>query len=157
MLRSKLYASSGLAALLAAGAITAPGQDKTCRVALTYRAPGNGPAPNFSPKGTQVPLTDLGTGDPLPDGAVRPAKKGVIKIGPGQESWIPVMATADTDHPADLCRIYLDRNRNGNFADDGPAQTTAPTLNQKTGRLVEFVLPYPIVRSLRQGHERGRD
>jgi thiol-disulfide isomerase/thioredoxin len=42
------------------------------------------------------------------------------------------MATADAEHPADLCRLYLDRNRNGRFDDDGPALVTTPTLNEKT-------------------------
>ena len=118
------------------------------RVDLAYGAPGKGPAPNFSPKGTQVPLADLAAAGPLPDGAVRPAKTGTIKIGPGEASWIRVLATADADNPKDLCRIYLDRNRNGNFADDGPALVAKPTPREKTGDVwtsfsrIELSVPY---------------
>src|SRR5580704_2587434 len=68
----------------------------------------------------------------LPAGAVRPAKTGTMQIGPDRRSWMSVMATADAEHPADLCRLYLDRNRNGRFDDDGPALVATPTLNEKT-------------------------
>jgi len=107
-------------------------QERIIRVDLSYRAPGNGPAPNFSPKGTQVPLADLTADAPLPEGAARPAKAGTVEIGPSQQAWIKVLATADSTHPQDLCRLYVDRNRNGNFADDGPALTATPALNEKT-------------------------
>jgi thiol-disulfide isomerase/thioredoxin len=107
-------------------------QEKLFKVDLAYRGRGNGPSPNFSPKGTQVPLTDLAAGANLPSGAVRPAKSGIIKVGPNEKSWIPVLAAADAGHPSDLCLIYVDRNRNGNFADDGPPVSTTPTLNEKT-------------------------
>ena len=46
------------------------------------------------------PLTDVAAGVTLPAGAVRPAKTGVMKIGPSEKSWIPVLATADAAHPA---------------------------------------------------------
>ncbi|MCU1236801.1 MAG: hypothetical protein JWP63_4768, partial [Candidatus Solibacter sp.] len=34
--------------------------------------------------------------------------------------------------PRDLCRLYIDRNRNGDFTDDGPASTAPPRQNEKT-------------------------
>ena len=102
------------------------------RVDLAYHAPGNGPKPDFSPYGTQVRLSDLPADAPLPEGAARPARTGTLQIGPDQKSWIDILATADSAHPRDLCRLYLDANRNGNFTDDGPALTAAPKLNQKT-------------------------
>ena len=115
---------------------------------MSYGAPGAGPAPNFSPKGTQVPLTPVGPSVLLPPDAVRPAKTGTIEIGPGRASSIPVLATADTAHPLDLCRLYIDRNRNGRFDDDGAALTATPTQNEKTKAWwssiskVELSVPY---------------
>jgi len=132
MSRRHLQAAVVLSAVMAFGSVRSSGQDRVIHAELTYGAPGNGPAPNFSPKGTQVALTDLAAGVPLPPGAVRPAKIGTMPIGPGRKSWMEVMATADADHPADLCRLYLDRNRNGRFDDDGPALVTTPTQNEKT-------------------------
>jgi thiol-disulfide isomerase/thioredoxin len=145
-----------LACLAAAAAVSATdlrGQtvrDQIVRVALEYRAPGakDQPKPNFSPKGTQVPLKDVASNFLLPAGATRPAKMGTIKVGPDQKSWIPVLATADADHPNDLCRVFLDRNRNGSFADDGPGVTAPPTQNAKTKawwssfNAIELTVPY---------------
>ncbi len=134
--------------LLGAVGMTVAGQDRIFHADLAYRSPGNGPAPNFSPKGTQVPLTDLKAGTRLPEGAVSPAKAGMIQTGPTQKAWIAVLATADAGHPADLCRIYLDRNRNDDFTDDGPALVTVPTVNDKTKAWwssfskVELAIPY---------------
>jgi len=68
----------------------------------------------------------------LPAGAIRPAKVGTMKLGPNEASWMPVMATAAAEHPKDLCQLFIDRNRNGNFTDDGPALTAAPTQREKT-------------------------
>src|SRR6476660_5503751 len=48
-------------------------QDRVVLATLTYGAPGNGPSVNFSPKGTQVALTDVAANETLPAGAVRPA------------------------------------------------------------------------------------
>ena len=74
--------------------------EQMVRVDLAYRAPVAGqPSPNFSPKGTQVPLTDVAADFALPTGATRPARLGTIKVGPDQQSWIPVLATADADDP----------------------------------------------------------
>jgi thiol-disulfide isomerase/thioredoxin len=128
--------------------VAASGQERIFRVELSYRAPGNGPAPNFSPKGTQVPLTEIAPGVALPDGAIRPAKSGVIQIGSGRSVWIPILVTADAGHPKDLCRLYLDRNRNGNYSDDGPAVSAIPSLKEKTKawwssfNKVELAIPY---------------
>jgi len=140
--------SATAATLLLLAAIAANAQDRLVRVDLSYQAPGNGPAPNFSPKGTQVPLADVPAGFPLPPGAVRPAKTGLIKVGPGESSWTPVLASSDGDHPRDLCRIFLDRNRNGDFSDDGPFVTAVPSLREKTGAWwsslsnIELSIPY---------------
>jgi thiol-disulfide isomerase/thioredoxin len=132
MARQHLQAAAVLGAVMAFGSATAIGQDRLIHADLGYGAPGNGPAPNFSPKGTQVALIDVAAGARLPAGAARPAKVGTMQIGPDRKSWMSVMATADADHPADLCRLYLDRNRNGRFDDDGPALVTTPTQNEKT-------------------------
>lgn len=108
-------------------------QAQTVHVNLAYRAPADSqPKPNFSPKGTQVPLTALARAAKLPHGAELPAKSGVIKVGPDQASWIPVLATSDAEHPSDLTRLYLDRNRNGDFDDDGPPLAGRPAQNPKT-------------------------
>jgi thiol:disulfide interchange protein DsbD len=140
----------GLAAVLFAslGWNQAQPRDRVIHVDLEYRAPGNGLAPNFSPYGTQVPLAAVAAGTPLPSGSVQPAKRGVMKIGPTNASWIPVLVTADAAHPDDLCRLYVDRNRNGNFTDDGPAVVAAPAQNDKTKawwssfNKVEVTVPY---------------
>ena len=137
------------AALLASlGWSQARARDRVIHVELGYRAPGNGPAPNFSPYGTQVALAAVTAGTPLPSGSVQPAKRGVMKIGPTNASWVPVLVTADATHPQDFCRLYVDRNRNGNFEDDGPAVVAAPTQNDKTKawwssfNKVEVTVPY---------------
>jgi thiol-disulfide isomerase/thioredoxin len=108
--------------------------DQIVRVNMAYRAPGaaDQPKPNFSPKGMQVPLKDVAADAALPAGATRPAKSGTIKVGPDQQSWIPVLITADASHPSDFCRLFLDRNRNGSFTDDGDGMSAVPTQNEKT-------------------------
>lgn len=114
-------------------ALLASQQSTVITVPLTYHAPdGKGPRPNFSPKGTQVSLTPLPDGQALPRGAVRPAMRGMIQVGPDRASWIPVLATASAAHPADLSQLFIDANRNGNFGDDGPAIVAKPTQNEKT-------------------------
>jgi thiol-disulfide isomerase/thioredoxin len=136
------------AMLAAAGTVRLSGQEQLVHVALGYGAPGHGPAPNFSPKGTQVPLTDLPAGAALPPGATRPARAGTIKIGPDDHAWMGVLATADPAHPQDLCRLFLDRNRNGRFDDDGPPLEAAPSQNAKTKawwtsfNKIELSVPY---------------
>ena len=132
----------------AAAAAEAQSATEVIRVDLAYRAPGAGPAPNFSPAGTRVPLVDVPADAALPEGAVRPARTGTIKIGPGEASWLRVLATADAENPKDLCRIYLDRNRNGYFSDDGPGLVGRPTPREKTGDVwtsvnrIEVLVPY---------------
>lgn len=126
----------GAALIVATGvgtALVATQQTTVITVPLTYHAPdGKGPRPNFSPKGTQVSLTRLPDGQTLPAGAVRPAMRGTIQIGPDRASWIPVLATASATHPADLSQVFVDANRNGNFSDDGPPAVATPTQNEKT-------------------------
>jgi len=118
--------------LVAAGMAASGGQDQVVRASLTYAAPGAGPKPNFSPKGTQVTLKDIAAGASLPEGAVRPAREGVMEVGPDKAAWVRVLATAEFSHPRDLCRLYVDLNRNGDFSDDGPALVATPTQNEKT-------------------------
>src|ERR1035441_7746941 len=106
--------------------------DGIYHVALSYRAPGKGPRTNFSPHGTQVQLFDLPDDARLPEGARRPARTGTLKVGPDEKSWIKILVTADSDHPQDLRRLYVDRNRNGDFGDDGSPLLANPYLHQKT-------------------------
>ena len=122
-----------LAITLFAAFVSNSTQTQLVRVNLEHRAPVAGqPAPNFSPKGMQVRLTELAATGVLPQGAVRPARAGMMELGPAKTSWIPILATASAEFPADLCQVFLDRNRNGNFADDGPALTAKPTQNAAT-------------------------
>ncbi len=108
-------------------------QSRVVRATLEYRAPGDGrPAPNFSPKGTQIALTELPKAATLPPGAKRPARAGTMEVGPNRTAWLPILASAGTECPVDLCRIYIDRNRNRNFSDDGAALTAAPSQNART-------------------------
>jgi hypothetical protein len=69
---------------------------------------------------------------PFPEGAALPARTGIVKVGPDPVSWIRILATSDSAHPGDLCRLYIDRNRNGNFDDDGPALVGNLSMNAKT-------------------------
>jgi thiol-disulfide isomerase/thioredoxin len=126
-----------------------PAQQTPIQASLTYHAPATGqPAPNFSPKGTQVSLTDVPDGAPMPPGAARPARQGTIEVGPDRQSWIPVLVTACPGYPGDLCQLYLDRNRNGDFADDGAPLTGTPAQNARTRawwtsiNKVELSVPY---------------
>src|SRR4051812_49349930 len=118
------------------GLTTAPpvsAQRQVISATLEYHAPVAGlPKPNFSPKGTQIALTPVAASAALPPGSTRPAKTGTIKVGPDAKSWIPILVTADAEHPTDLTRLFVDQNRNGNFTDDGPAMTAAPAQNAKT-------------------------
>lgn len=116
-----------------ASAQSKPAPRQSVRAELAYAAPADGkPKPNFSPKGTQIALSEVPASATLPAGAVRPAKQGFIMVGPNKTSWVPVMATACADHPADACQLFIDRNRNGNFSDDGPGVIATPTQNVKT-------------------------
>ena len=132
MLIKRSLLALGMVALSAAGQPDLAAQGAVITVPLTYHAPGTGPKPNFSPKGTQVTLAEVPAGQALPPGAVRPAKRGLLQVGPARGSWIPVLATASAAHPADLNQLFVDRNRNGNFGDDGPAAVAVPTQNAKT-------------------------
>ena len=121
---------------LGAAAGGASAQEPLVRVELAYAARSAdkaAPAPNFSPAGTRVPLADVDAGMELPAGAVQPARAGVIKVGPGEASWLRVLASAEPAHPKDLCRVYIDYNRNGRFDDDGNPLTATPTAREKTG------------------------
>ncbi|HUR20442.1 MAG TPA: hypothetical protein VMZ90_06510, partial [Vicinamibacterales bacterium] len=122
-------------AVLIAGTLTTQttvAQTSVITVPLTYHAPGAGPKPNFSPKGTQVALAAVAADMALPSGAVRPAKRGMLQVGPVRDSWVPVLVTASASHPEDLNQLFIDGNRNGNFNDDGPAAVATPTQNAKT-------------------------
>lgn len=132
VLRRLLLIPALLAAFSLPGQPDLAAQSGIITVPLTYNAPGAGPKPNFSPKGTQVTLIAVPENQPLPKGAVRPAKRGLLQVGPARDSWIPVLATASSAFPADLNQLYVDRNRNGNFSDDGPAAVATPAQNAKT-------------------------
>jgi thiol-disulfide isomerase/thioredoxin len=121
-----------IGALLAASHQVSGQQERIVRVDLTYQAPGKGPMPNFWPYGTRVELSGWPADATLPEGAARPAKTGTLQVGPDKKSWVKILATADSDHPQDLCRLYIDRNRNGDFTDDGPALIAKPSMNAKT-------------------------
>jgi thiol-disulfide isomerase/thioredoxin len=118
--------------LFAAAYPVAAQQERIVRVDLAYHSPGSGPTPNFSPYGTQVKLSDSPADVQLPEEAAKPARTGIVQVGPDQKSWIKVLVTADSTHPNDLCRLYIDANRNGDFTDDGPPLTANPSLNEKT-------------------------
>ena len=132
MMKMVLGVVASFGILLAAACPAAGQQERIVRVDLVYQAPGNGPKPDFSPYGTQVKLSDLPADAPLPEGAARPAKIGIVQVGPGQKAWIKILTATDSAHPRDLCRLYVDRNRNGNFTDDGPALMANVTLNERT-------------------------
>jgi thiol-disulfide isomerase/thioredoxin len=122
-----------LLSIATSASLAAQTPDQLVKVALSYGAPGDGrPNPNFSPKGTQIPLTTVGRATTLPAGAIRPAKRGLIPVGPDKRFWIPILATSCADHPKELCQLFIDRNRNGSFRDDGPAIVGTPTQNAKT-------------------------
>ena len=140
-----------IAAALVACAVAptlAGAQERMVTVPLGYRAPGDGPAPNFSPKGTQVKLADVLPGAPLPAGAFRPARTGTIEVGPTERTWVSILVSADPEHPRDLCRLFVDRNRNHRFDDDGPPLVAVPTIREKTGdawssfAAVDLTVPY---------------
>lgn len=142
-----------LSGLVVIGAVacepTADSPSSLVHVELAYRAPVEGqPRPNFSPKGTQVALADVAVDAALPAGAVRPAKTGTLEIGPDETSWLPVLATASGAYPDDLVQLFLDRNRDGDFGNDGDALQATPSQNAKTKAWwssvsgVELSVPY---------------
>jgi len=131
MIGGNWRASTWLGVLLAAVYPAAGQQERIIHVDLAYRAPGKGPKPDFSPYGTQVKLSDLPADAQLPEGAARPAKTGTLQVGPDRTPWIPILATAYSTHPRDLCRLYIDSSRKGNFTGIA-AMTANPALNEKT-------------------------
>src|SRR5512138_1472596 len=85
---------------------TVSAQERVVQVDLKYAARSGDKAqatPNFSPAGTRVALVDVPPGTALPPGATLPARRGVIKVGSGEQSWIAVLSAADVAHPKDLC------------------------------------------------------
>ncbi len=128
--------AGSLAPAFALAVITTPlaaQQPATLRATLHYAAPVDGkPKPNFSPKGMQVPLTDVAATTTLPAGAVRPAKTGVMQLGSDKKGFTPILLTASAEYPRDLVQLWIDRNHNGNFTDDGAPLTTKPSQNEKT-------------------------
>jgi hypothetical protein len=112
-----------------------------------YRAPGDGKPAELA-QGHAGSAHYISPKVVLPTGAVRSARSGIIAVGPDKTSWIPVLATASKEFPGDLCQVFLDRNRNGSFRDDGPALTAAPSQNARTKawwtsiNKVELKIPY---------------
>jgi thiol-disulfide isomerase/thioredoxin len=132
-MKTSLTACAAALALAAMPLSSSRAQRQVVTATLDYHSPADSqPKPNFSPKGTQIPLTAVAGSATLPDGSVRPAKTGVIRVGPDGKAWIPILVTADSAHPLDLTRLYVDRNRNGDFTDDGAALAATPSLNAKT-------------------------
>jgi len=135
---------------MAAMLLGAPARaQQVVRADLMYRAPVTGaPAPNFSPKGTQVTLADVAPDMALPEGALRPAKTGTMKVGPSDRSWVTVLLTAEAENPKELCRLYVDLNRNRSFLDDRPPVVAKPAPREKTGDVwtsfsrIELTVPY---------------
>lgn len=119
--------------LLGIGHADLAAQSNVYTVPLTYKAPGEGPRPNFSPTGTKVALAEVPSGQVLPDGAVHPAGRGIIQVGPTRESWIPLLLTATVDDPGVFTHLYIDMNRNGDFSDDGPPAPAILHRNDETG------------------------
>jgi thiol-disulfide isomerase/thioredoxin len=72
----------------------------------------------------------------------------MMQLGPAKASWIPILVTASAEHPHDLVQLYIDRNRDGSFTDDGPPLSATPSLNEKTKAYwssinkVELTIPY---------------
>lgn len=148
-LRFAAIAAATVTAVGSLVSLSAAPQEKLIHVALEYRGPATGqPKPNFSPKGMQVTLKDVAANAALPAGAVRPAKIGSMQLGLEQTAWMPVMATATAEHPKDLCQLFVDKNRNGDFSDDGAPLTATPTQREKTldwwssMSNVELTVPY---------------
>ena len=145
-----------LLAALAALAPTLSAQTaQVIHVPLEYRGPVDGqPKPNFSPKGMQVSLKLAADSIALPAGAARPAKMGTMLLGPDAKSAIPVLVTATPEFPKDLCLLFIDRNRNGNFSDDGAGLSAKPTQNEKTRAWwssiskVELSVPYSTTKAV---------
>lgn len=119
--------------LLGIGDADLAAQSNVHTVPLTYTVPGEGPRPNYSPTGTKVELAEVPSGQALPDGAVQPARRGIIQVGPTRESWIPMLLAATADEPGMFTRLYLDMNRNGDFSDDGPPAVASLNRNEETG------------------------
>lgn len=141
-------------ALLTSALSPSHAQQQVVTATLEYHAPIAGqPKPNFSPKGTQIPLTPVATSAALPPGSTLPAKTGTIKVGPDTTGWIPILLTAAADHPSDLTRLFVDLNRNGDFTDDGPPLTAVPTQRASTKAWwtsisnVTLSVPYPAAKT----------
>jgi len=119
-MRYSWIAAAAIGCLLGISHADLAAQSNVYTVPLTQAAPDDGPRPDFSPTGTRVPLQEVVPGEALPPGAVHPARRGMIQVGPTRESWIPILLTASADQPGAFTRLYVDTNRNGDFSDDGP-------------------------------------
>src|SRR5205807_1352127 len=68
-------------------------------------------------------------------------KYGVIQLGNGPKSKYVIVL----DEPANAdWRIYLDKNRNGNLADDGDGSWTKKDVNQRSGRTMYGINSYTL-------------
>ena len=131
-----VLAAAAVVAGCAGTADTADDGVNTITVPLAYQQPGEGrPAPNFSPRGTQLPLSPAADTVPLPEGAARPAMITTLRVGPSNDAWVPVLVTSDPGHPRDLTRLFFDLDRDGDFLDDGPGARfeAVPSQNERTG------------------------
>jgi thiol-disulfide isomerase/thioredoxin len=138
MRRLQMLTGAVIGCLSAIGPAALAAQSNLYTVPLTYNAPGEGPQPNFFPIGTRVALAEVPAGQTLPDGAMHPARRGIIQVGPTRDSWIPLLLTATVDEPGALTRLYIDMNRNGDFSDDGPPAVARIDSNEKSGSVGYF-------------------
>ncbi len=115
-------------ALCGSAAALCAQSERAFTVDLKYREPMNGLRPDFSAKAARVELKDYAASRKLPEGAARPAKTGTMALA----DPVAILVTADAEHPLDYVRLYVDLNRNGDFADDGPPVTAVPSMNAKT-------------------------
>src|SRR4051812_27570460 len=75
LMKLSIRSTLGVVAIAAAANSSAGAQRQVLTASLEYHAPVAGlPKPNFSPKGTQIPLTPIPASATLPPGSTRPAK-----------------------------------------------------------------------------------
>ena len=123
---------------------------------------GNSPIFSTPARGPTRWRTRFATGPARPAPTAAPATlaltacaasgKGTdYQVGPGKASWIPILVTASADHPNDLVQLFVDRNRNGSFADDGPALAATT----RAAKLVPWIYTSPL-SSRRNGAPPGK-
>jgi len=123
-------------------------------VALAYRAPVNGLRPDFSPYGTEVRLSDLPAGAPLPPGAARPAKTGTMQIGPDQKAWIRIFGCVGFHPPPGSMPALHRPQPEWQFPRRWSGLTAVLTQNPKNQDMDGLFRQRGILRSIRSWHIR---